>query len=71
MSVFVPMAPVEMEALKKLLDYNRCDEETHFEEWVELNPDDKVVLEQTHIYGSIKILDSFVERWDDKSATSG
>ena len=63
------MAPVELDALKKLLDYNRCDEETHFEECMYLitDPEEALKLIQTHIHTQIQVLDAFVERWNGSS----
>jgi len=62
-------------ALKKLLDYCRADEETHFNECMDVlkerddlgflrNEDDKKELIKTHIYPKIQLLDAFVERWE-------
>jgi hypothetical protein len=69
----VPMTPVEVEALKKLLEYSRGDEVNHFQECAAgchslAELDD---LRKTHIYTQIQILDAFVERWDDGELTVG
>lgn len=71
MNPSVPMAPVELGALKKLLDYNRCDEETHYEECLEHcnTKEETEALNKTHVYKQIEILDAFVTRWDSNGSS--
>jgi hypothetical protein len=54
--MFVAMSPRELRALKKLLDYNREDEEDDFELY------EKGDIPRNHIVHSIRTLDKMVRR---------